>query len=519
MNIFNYFRQYSNIKIAIGVVVVIVLVFVGFRMKKNDKNIYDTITVEKGELIQKVSATGKIKPAKSVELAFENGGKVSYSPFSVGDKVSKQQILVKLNNSDVYALLLKAQADLDVEKATLSEYIKGTRIEEIVVYETKLKNQNIALLEVRKNLADSVSDAFTKSDDAVRNKSDRLFSNPQSNSPTFNFQVSSQLKIDIENKRIEIGKILTSWEEYINTDNGKTDSSYTKNNLTKVKGFLDRLSFAVNTLLPTSTVTQATIDGYKSDISTARNNINNAIASLTSSEGKLTAAQSSVLLAEQELALKKSGKTEDQISAEKARVRSAEARVSNYQAKMSKGILRAPIDGVITKQDAKIGEIVTAGNVVVSLISPKIFEIKTNIPEVDIANIKINNSATLTLDAYSEDDIFNASVYTIDPAETVIDGVSTYEVTLRFADESGKVRSGMTANIDILTNTREDVVSIPARAISDNKDGKFVKVLFDDGSVLEKSVSTGIRGYDGRVEIIDGLNEGDKVITFVKENI
>jgi multidrug efflux pump subunit AcrA (membrane-fusion protein) len=521
MNTNNYIHKYLNKKNTIIIIISIVIVLIGFSLSKNNKNsnLYDTIVVKKGELVQKVSSTGKIKPVESADLAFENGGSVAYSPFSVGDAVSRQQILVKLNNSDMYTLLLKAQADLEVEEATLSEYLKGARPEEIVIYETKLINKSTELVEAGKNLENNIYDAFTKSDDAIRNKSDQLFSNSQSNSPTFSFQVSSQLKIDVENKRFNIGVVLSDWEKYINTDNGKSDSLTVKNNLQEVKEFLNTLSSAVNMLLPTSTVTQATIDSYKSDISIARNNINSAITSLTLAEGKLTSAELGVLLAKQELALKKSGKTSDQILAEKSRVKSAKARVDNYKALISKGILRSPINGVITKQDAKIGEIVSPGSVVVSLISTKTFEIKTNIPEVDIANIKVGNNATLTLDAYSEDDIFKANVYSINPAETVIDGVSTYEVTLRFEDGSGRVRSGMTANIEILTSVTKNIISVPSRAIFDNSGNKFVKVLSDNEVVVEKTISTGIRSYDGRVEIVEGLKEGDRVIIFEKENL
>ncbi len=518
MNIFNFIRPYLNVKIGVIVAIIVILVVAGFYMRKNDKSIYDTIIVKKGEVIQKVSATGKVKPVKSVDLAFENSGKIAYAPFSIGDSVSLRQILVKLNNSVAYASLLQAKANLDVENATLAEYLVGTRKEELAVYEIKLKNRKIALLEANKDLINKISDAFTKSDDAVRNKSDQLFSNPKSDNPVFNFSVSSQLKIDVENKRFQAGGMLVKWGEYINTDNGREDVLTAKNNLEKIKEFLNKLSLAVNVLLPTSSVSQTTIDGYKSDISIARNNINTTITNLTISDGKLTSAKSSVTLAKQELALKKSGKTVEQISAQKARVESAEAKVANYSAQISKGILRAPIGGVITKQDAKIGEIVNAGTTIISIISESTFEIKSNIPEVDIANIAIGDKTTLTLDAYRENEIFNASVYSINPAETVIEGVSTYEVTLRFADKTGRVKSGMTANLEILTNKRENTISVPARAISNRENGdKFVKILLNDGSVLEKTVSTGIRGYDGRVEILSGIKEGDKVITFIQK--
>src|SRR3989338_3560778 len=110
------------------------------------------------------------------------------------------------------------------------------------------------------------------------------------------------------------------------------------------------MSLTVNSFQPTSSVSQTTIDGYKSAIATARTNVSNSLDSVTASEEKLRTAVS-------KLALKKAGTVREQIDAQEAEVESAQATVANLEAQLAKTIIRSPIAGVVTKQDAKRGEI------------------------------------------------------------------------------------------------------------------------------------------------------------------
>ncbi|MDO8559015.1 MAG: efflux RND transporter periplasmic adaptor subunit, partial [bacterium] len=188
----------------------------------------------------------------------------------------------------------------------------------------------------------------------------------------------------------------------------------------------------------------------------------------------------------------------------------------NYQAQISKTIIRSPINGTITGQDAKVGEIISADVSLVSIISAGNFEIEANIPESDIAKVKIGDNAQVTLDAYGQDVVFQVKVLKIDPAETVIEGVPTYKVTLYFNEKDDRLKSGMTANIDIFTAEVKDVIAIPQRAILSDNGKKTVKII-KGKDIQEIEVKIGLKGTDGNAEILQGLNEGDKVITFIKE--
>lgn len=474
----------------------------------------ETIVVARGDLSEEVSVTGKVKPAESVALAFEKGGRVARVYTKVGDIVASGQILVAIENADVYAGLLQAEANLQAENARLSELKKGARAEELAVEEAKVKSAENSLKSAEQNLVNVLDDAYTKADDAVRNKTDQLFSNPRTVNPSFNFIIDGQLRTRIETERVEVERTIVAWRALLG---GRANSIQVKNNLSEIKKFIDDVALAVNSLSASSALSQTIIDWYRADILSARNNIYTAISGVTDAVQDVDTARLSFITAERQLDLLAAGSTVEKVATQEAAVRVAEANIANYHAQIGKTIIRAPIAGTVTKQEAHAGEIATAGLVIVALISEGRFEIESFVPEADIANVKKGDTAAFTLDAYGDEEIFTAEVYGVDPAETVIEGVPTYKVILQFTNNDGRVRSGMTANIDIITAKKENVFSVPSRAVHSREDGtKFVETILSDGVSEEKTVTTGIRGSDGRIEIVSGLDGGETVLVFKK---
>jgi len=483
---------------------------------------YDFVVVKKRNLIQEVSVTGHVKPAKSVNLAFEKAGKVSRVYADVGNKVGIGQTLVVLENAETIAQLAQAEAALEKDQAKLAELKRGTRPEEIQVQEVKVANAKTALEDAKKNLVDKLQDAYTKSDDAIRGRADQMFTNPQTQNPQLKlWGVDSNL---VEWRRLLLeSNVFPKWKTSLNFLTAQSDLTQyiyeTKKYLDEVKIFLDKLFLIVNnpnTLYVVNGTGQEIPSSWKTDVATARTNINTAISNLTSAEEKLKTAGSSLTLAEQELTLKKAGTIEEQIVAQEAQIKSASANADYYRAQLAKTIIRSPISGVVTTQNAKVGEIVSANTSIVSLISASQFEIEANMPEADIAKVSVGNTSLVTLDAYGRDVVFKAKVVAVDPAETIVNGVATYKVTFQFVKNDERVKSGMTANIDIASASRENVIAVSQRAIIRKNGDQFVRIV-DGESFKEVKVETGLRGSDGNIEIISGVNEGDKVITFSEE--
>ncbi len=498
----------ANKKIIIGIIIIGLIA--GIYIYKSATAIppYETATAQIGQIIQEVSVTGNVKPAKTVNLAFEKSGKISRINVAIGDKAKIGQILASLDNSELSAQLLEAQATLKNQQSQLDELKRGTRAEEIQIQETKVNNAKTTLEDAKRNLIDKIQSAYTASDDGIRNKVDPLFSSPRSLNPTLIISANDiQLKIDSENGRITMENILTSWRTSIDkftiNSNFEFYISEAKTNLNQIKSYLNTIAIIVNDYNNTT---------YKTDVSTARTNVNTANANFVTAEEGYRTAKSNLELEEKNLILKKAGSTAEEISAQEANVDQAKASVQNIQAQISKTMIISPINGIIIKQDAEAGEIVGANINIISIISESKFEIEANISEADIAKVKISDSAKITLDAYGQDVIFEANVSKIDPGETIIEGIATYKTTLQFVADDSRIKSGMTANINILTAKADNTLLIPQRTIINENGKKFVQILNANNEIKKNEIKTGIRGFDGNIEILSGIQEGDKII-------
>lgn len=445
------------------------------------------VLAEISTIREEVSVTGNVKPLTDVDLAFERGGKVANINVEVGDKVYTGQVLASISNADLVASLNQAQANLKKVRAGLGDNAIAKSLE---------------FSQAKISLSNSIKDSYTKADDALRNKIYSLFNDPIRYSAKLSFSTDNFLQEDIEDGKDKVSDSLDSWQRLLNkTDiNIDLESNYTlaKNNLLLVKDLLDKCATAVNGLSADSYSSQTQIDSWKLNISTARTNINSAIDSLTSDFNNYKTANLSVQI------------SKNDTLAEEASVEQALAGVASAEAELAKTIIKSPINGLVTDIPIKLGEIVPMNQKAISVISGGAYQIESFVPEADISKIKIGNTADTTLDAYSGVN-FKTEVIKIDPAATIIDGVPTYKVTLKFVDQDERIRSGMTANLDILTAEKKDALTVVTRAVYTKDGSKFVKVVGADNTTTEVKVETGLKGFDGKIEILSGLTEGDKV--------
>jgi len=512
---------------------------------------YNFIVAQKKNITQDVSATGNVKPAQITDLSFERAGKINNVYAKIGDKVKLGQPLASINGEEVSANLAGAEAQLESAQAQLKELTNGTRPEEIQIAETAVsgaqksladaetqsatvkQTADISLNNLYGKVGDILNDSYAKADNAINTQIANLFSTASLSNPQLTFiTTDSQAKIDSEFQRTLAGNSLAALKTDINNlpaDHAGMDNSLSdaKNQLIIMRNFLTRLSATVTSAAGLSSTT---LDTYRSSVNTAWTNINTAIANINDQEqliaGQKTTNQNNINTAQKAvneaqgalnsaadtLALKKAGSTLEQIDAQKAQVKQVEAQIKIYEVQLNQSALVSPVNGTVTRQDAKIGETVSANVPIVSVISDAQFQIETNIAEADIAKVAIGNPAKVTLDAYGLDVNFDAEVMAVDPAETVVEGVSTYKTTLQFKAEDGRLKPGMTANIDILTASRENVIAIPQRLVITQGQNKFVKVLNKDGTTSDVSVKTGLRDSEGNIEITEGIAEGDKLI-------
>lgn len=469
-------------KYVLGGAALIIIIALFFAFRGGSKST-ESIAVKRGEFVKTVSVSGKVIAAQSVDLSFETGGTVSYVGKRSGDEVSQGQVIASLSSGDIQADRDKAQADLEAAQAELLKLRNSSSIDS----QTDADKQK---------LINSIISAYTKSDDAVHNKVDQYFRDPALPYPRILYNYYDHLNKDGEMSanRAEIEKTLSKFEDLITGLTVHTYSSMTlsgaKEYLGAVKYFLDRLSPAVNTFEVGGSLTQTMADKYKNDLSTARFNINESIENITSFESAL---QGSVA----------------DIGVEEARVKAAEASVRGYNAELAKRSIVAPFSGILSRQDAKVGQAVGGNESVAALISRNL-EVEVYVPEVSLPGMAVGNNATVVMDAYP-DETFDAKVIHIDPAETQKDGVSNYKVRLSLENTKGAIVSGLTSDVYIETERRPDIVSLPVRSVV-TEDAKTYIYKKQDKDYVKTEVTLGAKDGKGSIEVLSGAAEGDMIL-------
>lgn len=456
--------------------------------------VFESAVATIGDVAENVSVTGTISPLDKADLSFRKGGVISAINVKVGDRVKKGDVLATLSSGSDAASLAAAEA-------TLADLSRSLRPEELAVAKAALDG-------AEDDAYNAVHDSLVKTQSAVFNYADIFYTNPQSPNPSINLRADTvQKQILLNNQRIAVTGALSDWSIAAVSPQSETNPLVLLNKVRKyadtIKEFMTSLSVVVNSLTPgNSGLTQTAIASYVSSINTGLSTINNATDAIATAQSALSTAQSN-------FNLKVAGNSSESISAQRAKVAQARAELRDAS-------IVSPISGIVTRVEPNVGEYIAPGQSGFAVQNTE-FKIEANVPEADIAKVAVGNIASSTLDAYGSGVDFPARVSMIDPAETVLEGVPTYKVTLLFMNSDPRVRSGMTANLEIHTNQRNGVLNIPYRAIVVENNTKVVRVVNADGKTWTSvPVKVGLKGSSGSIEILSGINVGDVIVTYVK---
>ncbi|MEK7138094.1 MAG: efflux RND transporter periplasmic adaptor subunit [Patescibacteria group bacterium] len=503
-------------KLIFGGIAGLILIIGILALSKGNGVSGEIFVVKKGTLTQVVSVTGKTQAVSNVELSFEKAGRVASIPVKVGDRVRAGQVLASLESGELRASLADALANVDVQKAKLDELLIGSRPEDISIKESELAKDKQDLVNYYGSVLNVSNDAFNKADDALRQQLDALFTNDENLNPSLSFEISSsQFKTNIESRRLGLGIELNEWSKKIGrlgpiSNETELDEILVFGNsyLSKLQSFLNDIFQGLNSSVALSA---STLETYKGNVDTARANISTALSTLTGKIQNISAQKIVVQKAQYQLDLEKAGSTKEQIAAQSAQVKQAKAKTQVIQAQINQNIIFAPFAGLVAKQDLEIGEVAAANVTFISLISDDKLEVEANVPEVSIGKVAVGNLAKIKLDAFS-DEIFEGRVGYVEPAETLVEGVVNYKIKVIFDKADKRIRTGLTADIDITTLTKENVLMIPSFAIQENEDGSFTVNQKEDREAVLVEIEVGVRGSDGSVEIISGLREDDEIV-------
>ncbi len=183
--------------------------------------------------------------------------------------------------------------------------------------------------------------------------------------------------------------------------------------------------------------------------------------------------------------------------------------------------LVAPIDGVVSGLSLQPGSLISAqsdsaSSTTVALITTEAPPtITVNLSEVDAPSVNVGDKATISLTAYPNLSLAG-QVLSIDTLGTTSSGVTVYPVVITLQGQLPKLLPNMSAQVNIITQTKDNALTVPSSAITTQNGQSYVKVM-KDGTPTSVAVTTGLTA-DSQVEITSGLNEGDTVVTAAKSS-
>ncbi len=235
-------------------------------------------------------------------------------------------------------------------------------------------------------------------------------------------------------------------------------------------------------------------------------------------------------------------RAKSQVEAQRASVQQAEEQYNDARVELAKTAIYSPLNGVITKLNVEKSERVAGssfgqGTHLMTVADLNAMEAIVEVDENDVVLVSVGDTATIEIDAF-KDEKFKGYVTLIgNSAKTAGIGtqneVVNFDVEIRLINPSEKIRTGMSCDAEIKTETRNNVLTVPIQSVTarvpkkendDNTDDrdvrennekeKPVEVVFiaEDNLAKMKEVETGISD-DAYMEIIKGLEEGQMVIS------
>ena len=191
----------------------------------------------------------------------------------------------------------------------------------------------------------------------------------------------------------------------------------------------------------------------------------------------------------------------------------AEANLDYAKVQLDYTNIIAPTSGVVASISTQEGETVAAmfaAPTFVTIIDLNRLEVRAYVDETDIGKINKGQKVEFTVDTYS-DVKFEGIVKAIYPKAEIIDNVVNYVSIIEITNKQGKLlRPEMTTTVDIITESIENVLTVPNKAIS-RSEGSQVVYTMENENIVKKIVETGAQGklY---TQIVSGLKENERVV-------
>jgi len=410
-------------------------------------------TLQRGNLITTVSATGSLQANRQANLVFLVPGTVTEVLVQSGDLVKAGQVLVRLDTADLQLALVQAESALEIAKLQRQQLLDGPSEDDINIAKANLRAANAAAYDLQKGAGE----------EEVK---------------------IAQLQYD--QAQSDYQKQLEQWANLVEFGKANPQFAPPQETLDRLKDSADNLYYQAE--IARLQLEQAQNPGDPGSLSVAYARIKQAQAQLD----QLLAKPTQVQLDQADLS-----------------VAQAELAVEQAKERLARAELRAPFDGLVAVVNAKVGEPSGTGGAPVSLIDISRFLLDVNVNEVDVAQLAVGQTVNVVVDALPSAAL-TGRVQSIAPTSIVIGGAVNYTVRVALEPTEAPLRTGMSATVEVTVAEATDVVLAPNWAIRrDRQTGQAFLSVRRNGEISEVPIETGLRGAE-YTEVVSGAQAGDE---------
>jgi len=434
---------------------------------------YETVSVQRGAIASTVSATGSIEPDDQASLIFRGVGMVNDVLVEVGQSVQRGQLLAQLDTTDLTLALANAKVAQEIASAQLSKLEAPPALMDVAAAQ--------AAVEVAQAGVASAEAALASAQASYRN----LFSGPTDAQQVINEAQLRQAEINLKQAQQAYNKIKDQPDAGMFPQAQQLEQATVNYEVAKAQ--------AAKTVEPVNQAQQV-----------------QGLNQIAQAQSAIRQAQAQVVNARNNLDKLLEGPKEEDLAIARAQVKQAQLNVLQAENALANARLVAPIDGVVSQVNIKIGEIANNARPAVVLTDLSQFKMKVLVDEMDVRQVAIGQRVRLSVDALPGAEIAG-KVTEISPVASNINNVVAYEVTVVPDDTDQPLRVGMSATAIITTADVDDVILAPNRFITvDRNTGNAYVFKLVNGEPVRQQVELGLRN-ERESQILAGLQAGDQL--------
>lgn len=192
----------------------------------------------------------------------------------------------------------------------------------------------------------------------------------------------------------------------------------------------------------------------------------------------------------------------------------AESNLTAQQMAYDNTVIKAPISGIVTAVLGEVGTLASAQTPIAQIANINTLELIAPINEMQVNKLKVNDQVEVMVPALDKE-IFTGTITNV--SAVMEDRLKAYPVTITLNNKDHKIKAGMYAEVEVVTNVQEGAMVIPAQAVI-TRDGFSAVYVVEEEKALQKEIVTGLSNGNETV-ILEGLELGEQVIIRGNDNV